>query len=68
LGELVAELSKLLLVLAGIEVTKGAVSLAVQALSGEAALLGVAGDRAASSEENTGGAGESLKRRYVIHG
>jgi hypothetical protein len=67
-GELFVEVGESLLVRGGVEVTQGAAGLAVEALAGDAALLGVVGDVAASSEEDGAGAGESLERRYDTHG
>jgi hypothetical protein len=68
LDELALELAELLQVLRGVQITKGAVSLAVQALAREAALPGVACDIAASSEEDTGSTGEPLEWVYDTHG
>jgi hypothetical protein len=68
LAELLVEVGELSLVRCGVEATQGAVGLAVGAPAREAALKGVTADVAVSSEEDTGGAGEPLQRRYDARG
>jgi len=68
LGDLLLQPRDLLLVLSALEVTKGRVGLAVQALPGDAALLGVLGDVPVLAQEDGRGTGEAVQRRYHTHG
>ena len=68
LADLLSEVGELLLVRGRVEVAQGTVSLAVEALAREAALLGVVGDVAVLAEEDGAGTGESLEGSYDTHG
>jgi hypothetical protein len=68
LAELILKQGELLLMRSSVEVTQSGVSLAVKALAGETALLGVEGDSAVWTEEDTRSTGESLKGSYDTHG
>jgi hypothetical protein len=68
LAQLLMEEGELLPTAAGIEVAEGTIGLAVETLARESALPGIAGDGAASSEEDGAGTGESFERRYDTHG
>ena len=68
LADLIVEVGELLPEQGAIEVTKGAVGLAVEALAREASLFGLLADVAALAEEDGGGAGEPLQRWYDARG
>jgi hypothetical protein len=50
------------------EVTQGRVGFAVEALTGDAALPGMAGDVAVLAEEDDAGTGEAVRKVYDAHG
>ena len=68
LGDLELQVSELLLVWSGIQVTKSGVCLAIEGLTAEAALPSVAADVAVSAQQDSRGTGEAVQRRYDVHG